>query len=357
MFFQERPIDDPKDFYNRELELERLKKSMFERAITLVVGIRRTGKTSLIRVATKDIVNIYIDARRFEERSYIIYRDFLEEFRKGLNLLIPKYRKILKYLKLISGINIIGVKIEFSWNKERPSFSSILDCLNEWAGEENIRLVIIFDEAQEFIKMKGFNLTPVISYAYDNLENISFIFAGSKIGMLYNFLRIDDPSSPLYGRYMEKIVLNPLTREQSIDFLEKGFREVGVKIDKRILNMAVDKLDGIIGWLSYFGLTAMREGLTDKTIEKVLEKASKLALQELYNFIRLKGSKRYIEIMRAVKNEATWSEIKRYLELKTGEKIYSSALSRLLKNLINAGFIEQRDKKYFIPDPVLRYAI
>jgi len=175
--------------------------------------------------------------------------------------------------------------------------------------------------------------------------------------MLYDFLGIDNPSSPLYGRYMEKIVLNPLTREQSIDFLEKGFREAEITFNRELLEKAVDKLDGIIGWLSYFGLISIEEGLTEKTIERVLERASKLALQELYNFIRLKGSKRYIEIMRIVKNEATWSEIKRYLELKTGEKIYSSALSRLLKNLINAGFIEQRNKKYFIPDPVLRYAI
>jgi len=59
MFFQERPIEDLKDLYDREYELKRLRESMLKRVITLVVGICRTGKTSLIKVATKDTVNIY----------------------------------------------------------------------------------------------------------------------------------------------------------------------------------------------------------------------------------------------------------------------------------------------------------
>jgi len=60
----------------------------------------------------------------------------------------------------------VGFRINFLWSEGRPSFSSLLDCLNEWAGEENIKLIIIFDEAQEFTKMKGFNLIPIIAYAY-----------------------------------------------------------------------------------------------------------------------------------------------------------------------------------------------
>jgi len=156
---------------------------------------------------------------------------------------------------------------------------------------------------------------------------------------------------------MEEIELKPLTREQSLEFLRIGFRQAGIEPNEEILAKAVDRLNGIIGWLSYFGLIALREGLSDETIMKVLEKASKLALEELHNFVRLRGSRRYLEIMKAVKDGATWSEIKRYLELKTGEKIYSSALSRLLQNLMDSGFIAKKNNMYYIPDPVLRYAL
>jgi hypothetical protein len=41
--------------------------------------------------------------------------------------------------------------------------------------------------------------------------------------------------------------LKKLNREDSIDFLNKGFKQVGVKIDEK--HMGVEKLDGIIGWI------------------------------------------------------------------------------------------------------------
>ncbi len=215
----------------------------------------------------------------------------------------------------------------------------------------------MIDEVQELIKLKGFNLIPVIAYVYDNLRNISFVFAGSKIGMLYNFLKIDNSSSPLYGRYMERIEINPLSREQSMDFLIKGFAENNIKPNEKILEKAVEELDGIIGWLSYFGLMALREGLNEKTLNIVLDSASKIVINEFCNFVKSRNSRRYIEILKATKSGASWSEIKRYLEIKTGEKIYDYELTRLLRNLIDSAFIEKKDNLYTIPDPILRYAV
>ena len=69
------------------------------------------------------------------------------------------------------------------------------------------------------------------------------------------------------------------------------------------------------------------------------------------------GSKRYVEIIKAIGREgATWSQIKRYLEVRFGTRIYDSELARLLRNLVNNGFIDKRDDVYVIPDPILRYA-
>ncbi|MEM2404805.1 MAG: ATP-binding protein [Candidatus Methanomethylicia archaeon] len=169
---------------------------------------------------------------------------------------------------------------------------------------DNTKLIVVIDEVQELVKLKGFSLLPTIAYAYDNLRNISFVFAGSKIGMLYKFLKIENSSSPLYGRYMEEVEVKPLSREQSIDFLYKGFSEAGVNPSREIIEDAVDKLDGIIGWLSYFGLTALRNGLSEETIRKVQNTAFKIVISEFCNFVRSRGSRRYMEILKAVKNSA-----------------------------------------------------
>jgi AAA+ ATPase superfamily predicted ATPase len=136
-----------------------------------------------------------------------------EELRKSLNDFVSWDKRILKYLRRIRSLRIHEVEVKFSLGKERPSFSSILEALEDWAEDEGKRIVMIIDEAQEFIRMKGYSILPLIAYAYDNLKHISFVFAGSKIGLLYRFLRVNDPESPLYGRYIERIELTPLNRE------------------------------------------------------------------------------------------------------------------------------------------------
>lgn len=353
MIFSDRPIEDPKDLYDREKELEELKKACINRAITLVLGTRRTGKTSLIKVATRDMNKIYIDIRKFEEENYITYKDFMEDFKKSLNQFTNGKERLLKLLKNIRGVSILGNSITFKWKEEEPSFSSILESLNNWAEEENTHLVIVMDEIQELTKMRGRNLLQSFAYSYDNLKHISFIFAGSKIGMLYNYLKIDNENSPLYGRYMEKIELKPLTKDQSIDFLLKGFKEAGINVDIKLLEKAADELGGIIGWLSLFGLISLKNP-SEKALDETINIASKIVIKEFCNFVRTMNSNRYTLIINALKFGARWSEIKKYLELKEGKTIHDSELTKLLKNLQKNGFIQKEGETYIISDPILR---
>ena len=356
MPFFERPVERPEELFDREEEFEGLRKSVESHAITVVVGVRRVGKTSLVKASTIDLPRIYLDVRKFEESRYITYGMFLEELRKSLSSFVSLDKKIIDYLKAIRGVKVFEFGIEFSLDSSRPLLTSILESLNEWARDRGEKLVIIVDEAQELIKMKGYDILPAIAYAYDNLRNLSFVFAGSKIGLLYRFLRVDDPSSPLYGRYMERIEVKPLDKEKSITFLRKGFEEHGIEVDESFLKEAVEKLDGIIGWLSYLGLKTVSRGTHKNIIDEVVEEASKIVANEFCKFVDAMGSKRYVEIIKAINREgATWSQIKRYLEIRLGVKIYDSQLARLLRNLINNGFIDKRNDTYVIPDPILRH--
>lgn len=256
----------------------------------------------------------------------------------------------------MKGIKVFDMGVEFFSGKSRPSFSSILETLDRWAADKGVKLAFVIDEVQELVKMKGYNLLPSVAYAYDNLRNISFIFASSKIGMLYRFLRLDNLPSPLYGRYIEKIELKPLSRELAMEFLREGFRDHGIEASEKFLEHAVEGLGGIIGWLSFLGLRAVSRGVDVSIINEVAEEAS-IALNEFCNFVKVMGTSRYVIILRAIGGEeVTWSQIKRYLEMKLGTKIYDSELSRLLKNLIDNGFIEKRGDLYLIPDPILRTA-
>lgn len=288
MAFLDRPAEDPSELYDREAEVRQLRFSALNRAVTLVVGFRRVGKTSLIKAATKDMTRIYIDARRFEGMNYITVRDFLNELAKSLSQLLPLSRRLIDFLSRVrGGLSIMGFTIEFSESTRDVSIPSIFDALNDWASSEGKHLVMIIDEVQELSKMRGFNLLPIFAYAYDNLRNLSFIFAGSKIGMLYNYLRLNDSNSPLYGRYMELMELKPFTREQSLDFLRRGFSKAGITISEDIINKAVDELDGVVGWLSLFGLTYISNPGPGGALDKAVGVASGgIVEEEFCNFVR-----------------------------------------------------------------------
>lgn len=327
-------------------------------AVSIVVGFRRVGKTSLIKVATHGLPRVYIDVRKFESFQYLTYEMFLEELKASISRFIAVDRRILEYLRTVKGVKVLGLEIEFERGKSRPLLTSILEAMDLWAKDRGEKLVVIVDEAQELVKLRGYDIIPAIAYAYDNLRSLAFVFAGSKIGLLYRFLKVQDPSSPLYGRYMERIELKPLSREKAVEFLRKGFEDHGLRVDEEFLNRAVDKLDGIIGWLAYLGLKTVSKGCVDpKIISEVLEEASKIAVNEFCNFVNVMGTKRYVEILRAIGEEgASWSQIKRYLELRLETRIHDSELARLLKNLIDNSFINKKDNAYVIPDPILRYA-
>jgi AAA+ ATPase superfamily predicted ATPase len=356
--FFDRPIERPEELFDREEEFEGLRRALTTRAITVVVGFRRVGKTSLVKAATYGLPRIYVDARRFETSQYVTYDLFLEELKRSLSGFMSLDRKVAEHLRAVKGLRLFGVSVDFSLRRSRPLFTAILEALNEWTRDKGSRLVFVIDEAQELIKMKGYSIVPSIAYAYDNLGGISFVFAGSKIGLLYRFLKVHEPTSPLYGRYMERVELKPFNKEKSVEFLRRGFEEHGFRVSEAFLEEAAERLGGIVGWLSYLGLRVLSKGEASLSIiDEVVEEASKIASSEFCNFVSAMGSKRYVKVLKALGEDgATWSQIKRYLEVRLGTRIYDSELARLLKNLVDNGFVEKRGGVYVIPDPILRHA-
>ncbi len=84
------------------------------------------------------------------------------------------------------------------------------------------------------------------------------------------------------------------TREQSIDFLIKGFKEYNIEPLIDLIDEAVNRLDGI-------------EGITRNAIEETFIKGTKLISEELY-----RRSKRYRYALEAITHgHRTWSMIKK----------------------------------------------
>ncbi|AFZ70726.1 putative ATPase (AAA+ superfamily) [Caldisphaera lagunensis DSM 15908] len=353
MLFDITPKHNRKDFFDREEEIEKLKE--LRTPILLVLGLRRTGKSSLIRISLNELnlPYIYLDLRMFEQNNYLSYKEFSLELQNEINKLANKFPYLIDFLKEIQGIKIFGNEIKFNWKKkERPSFSSILSAM------EKIRkkVIIVLDEAQELIKLKGINILPSLAYAYDNLKNIKIILSGSEMGMLYEFLKIDDPNSPLYGRAFSTIELKPFNREKAIEFLKRGFEEIN--IDFKDYETVYEKIGGIPGWLTYFGFTYMEKKDLEESINLTLEYAKKLIIKEFNNFLigREVARKRYETIMNLLKECKTWSDVKKALELEEGIEISDSEVYNYLMQLMKHSWIKKENRNYCVSEPLISQA-
>ncbi len=365
-YFDPRPKTKRKDLYDRDEELKMLIEGIRKCSpVILLLGLRRTGKTSLLNVALAEtnMPQIIIDCRVFEEKTSVGHREFLNYFIREASKLKTKHRVLQQVIEHVGWIEVAGFKVRVRGPRRGEIlFSQLLESLNKWAQEHGTCIVIGFDEAQELAKLRGIRLLPIIAHTYDYLRNTSFIITGSQIGFLYRFLRIDNPESPLYGRAMLHVQLKPFTKEQSISYLKEGFREYQMQPPVEVLEEATNRLGGIPGWLTLYGYYAVTKKKYNKgLINEVIEEASRIALKEYINFLKLRpiAAKRYTIILKAVaRGFNEWSKIKKYLEVTEGKSISDSIFTQLLRNLLDAGFLEKTSGgEYRIPDPVLAYAI
>ena len=91
-------------------------------------------------------------------------------------------------------------------------------------------------------------------------------------------------------------------------------------MDDEIIEELTERLDGIIGWLTFFGYNYTTD---ERNPERIYESAAKLSVEELNKALSIFGEVRakYFEALRimATLGSARRSEIKRGVEAKLGK--------------------------------------
>jgi len=368
LYFSDRPKVKRENLYNRDEELSKLIRSLKEgSALTVIKGLRRLGKSSLMFVGLSEsgLPHMLIDCRQLEEVAYSHRRALVEVLEESVNNFIKEHQRLWptlkEYMKKIKGVSVGKFSITFNWGGEKPlSIVGLFDTINKFSIDRGIRVVVAIDEAQQLEKIANFDVTKLLAHIYDYKGGIQLLLTGSQVGLLDDLLGAEDPSSPLYGRAKSEISLDRFSNEQSVEFLRDGFRQVKMKVDQEDIEYAVRKLDGIVGWLSNLGWQCyLEKKISKELIDRLLKEAAKLALKEFENFLlRRSAAPRYRAIMKRVAREpARWVQIKAHLEGETGAKIHDANLTNLLNELLKAGFLEHRGDFYSTADPVLAYAI
>ena len=357
MLFDLKPKVNRSDLFDFDQEIGALTKFIKEPSTRFIVikGLRRTGKTSLI-LSTLNALNVpyvFIDIReiiRSRRGLYMLLSNALNDFIKRYSKYDALIKSIVNVLSLIRGINVAGLEISIKWGKDRPLLTDIFKGFNMAAGNHNTRIIVVIDEAQRLAGSLGVEVWNAIAYAYDFLSSLTFIITGSEVGVLN--LILNNPESPLFGRGYVEVSTRELTREESIRFLKLGFSESKVMVNDNELNDAVDKLGGIIGWLTYYGYVRSFGG---RDLESIINDAVNLAKQELENFLKTRvNGRRYRVILRSLANDVReWGRLKRTLEDYEGVSISDRVIYEILTTLKNHSIINNNLE---FTDPVVREA-
>jgi len=250
------PKTSVKCLVGRDDELRVVVKSVLRHRITVVLGPRRIGKTSIVKTAlvvlsgrervegihiNTKYIPIYIDmwgitaatqsSREFFEHldNTILHvlsehaPDILNEYRKSMHSVGEEIETRIGVEKFIA----IGRSKKGRYGY--PTFSvKCLDVLNDMLEKHGFKAVLAIDEAQELGSLKPFNPTMWLAHIHDHLTSIHVLLSGSYVGLMKKVLQ-PRQRDPLYGRDINRINVGKLSPVALIEILLRGLKERGVK--------------------------------------------------------------------------------------------------------------------------------
>ncbi|MFP3195555.1 MAG: ATP-binding protein [Caldivirga sp.] len=372
MLFDTRPKTERKDFFDREKEIEELKDVILHKDFGAVLGIRRIGKTSLVKVTLNelhDYVTLTINLGRLGSKKSYPMESFSRLFLEGAMEVLRKYTFAGRVSKIIA--NRLGVNpediLELNWAKvgvklrefKTEDVNEVIRALNSIAKDNKKELVVFIDEVQNVKKVKGFDIGSFLHDIYEWCENTIVIVSGSFIGVAEEVLNQVEEERPFYGRRFFRIKLERFDENKSREFLRRGFEEEGVKVDEKIIDEAVRLFDGIPGWLALFGRSYSYSVKHSHPIDVkvVVKEAAKQVSKEFTGFlINSNSPKRYAEIILSLSrlgNRASLTEIRDVMNSLYRENIGDSRLYELLDTLVSYGFVLKTGRgKYSLPNDV-----
>jgi AAA+ ATPase superfamily predicted ATPase len=171
-------------FYNREEELAQLKgvKEMAHNdhsKLTVLIGRRRVGKTSLILKALEDDTLIYLFVGRKNEAD--LCSGYIKEIAQKLDVFVP----------------------------QMDTFVDVFHFLMEQGTTRKFSLVV--DEFQEFINVNSSIYSDIQNYwdQYRTRTNINFVVSGSIYSLMVKIFQ--DKKEPLFGRADATMRIRPFT--------------------------------------------------------------------------------------------------------------------------------------------------
>ncbi len=356
MYFDPLPKRNRNDLFDRENELAQFSDALTYSSLIVILGLRRTGKTSFMNVALSESgqPHIVLDMRGLSYNPS--HAELVGKMESAFNRISRKWFSMIGgAIKRVKGVSVLGNSISLDWSKEGVDLAGLFDEVNSWAEANDRRFLVAFDEIQLVRGEK--NIPRLFAHIFDYCQNLCLVVTGSEMGLLFDFLGFEDPGSPLYGRHYTEIKMRNFEHDESMEFLTTGFNQAGIAPRRDVMEHAIENLDGVVGWLTLFGARCRdHNGMSKEIVDEVVVEGGKLARAEALKMV--KYSARYAVVLNhlARTKRAKWSQVKSILEAHENRRLPNSTVSDTLNKLVKTGLVE-KDRGYGIPDRLLERSI
>lgn len=244
---------------------------------------------------------------------------------------------------------------------ERAVLERVLTFLDTFSAEMGMRTAIVLDEFQDIVGLnkyrdfKNGKLLGFLEAIISRQTNVWYMFTGSAVRMMMNIL--EAPDSPFYGR-IKRFNVQPFIKNDMADLTHKCTKKA---ITAEALNFLYNLTGGHPFYTVVIASSADMVSGNDSIItrqhleEAFIGELTGGALDSHCNYLfeaslgRSKQSTFLKEVLRILSTGgSTVTELAKKLGRTTGY------LSIPLRNLFNLDLIDQRDKKYFIVDNILK---
>lgn len=240
------------DFCKRD-ELESIKKHIENSQNVVLFSKRRYGKSSLI----KEIFENHLEKKRF----IAIYTDIFainssDDFAVSLYNAVAKSIK-MDISKILNLLKNLFTRASFSANitqngelEFKPillsknfadSVEDIFVNLDKYAQKQGKKVIIAIDEFQQISIIKDTNIEAVLRTQIQNLNNIGFIFCGSKQHLLAQMFL--SHSKPFY-KQAELIELKSIKKGDFFEFAKAKFEKSKKSISKEAFDLIYEIAKG-----------------------------------------------------------------------------------------------------------------
>jgi AAA+ ATPase superfamily predicted ATPase len=285
--------------------------------------------------------------------------------KKGINGIYLSLRGV-KTLRSLFSLLVMEINKSKLFSLERVNFTIGPLGIEVSKGKANVKkgllelllsinqdFVIGLDEVQELSAVSK-PLLDVLGNVFMSNSKVRFIFSGSYVGLVKALLNPKE-GSPLLGRPPVEVKLKAFDRKSSVEFLKAGMREANVYFEESKAEEVVNRLDGVVGWLTLFGNNyAIRKLGFEESLKRAVEEGKKIMLEELNHFLEGRNRELYLAALSSIKIAKRWKDIKFAVSVKLKRDIDDKELSSVLEALVNYNFVEKIEGEYVITDPIIR---